>query len=51
LGQVVDFLDVHAGRYHWPVFNVADSLICVAVGWMVWGQLGGEGWEKEKGKR
>jgi signal peptidase II len=35
LGYVVDFLDFHAGRHHWPVFNVADSLICVAVGWIV----------------
>jgi signal peptidase II len=39
LGFVVDFFDVHAGNYHWPVFNVADSLICVAVGWIVVRQL------------
>ena len=24
-GQVVDFLDFHAGGWHWPAFNVADS--------------------------
>jgi signal peptidase II len=35
LGYVVDFFDAHAGPHHWPVFNVADSLICVAVGWIV----------------
>ncbi len=40
-GYVVDFFDVHAGTYHWPVFNVADSLICVAVGWIVLRQLFG----------
>ena len=40
LGYVVDFFDVHAGPHHWPVFNVADSLICVAVGWIVVRQLG-----------
>ena len=26
-GAVVDFLDVHAFGYHWPAFNVADSMI------------------------
>jgi len=42
-GWVVDFLDVHISAYHlnWPVFNVADSLICIAVGWIVIRQLGG----------
>ena len=28
-GYVIDFLDVHAGGWHWPAFNVADSAICV----------------------
>ncbi|MGI9228391.1 MAG: signal peptidase II [Gammaproteobacteria bacterium] len=27
LGYVIDFLDVYYGRWHWPVFNVADSAI------------------------
>lgn len=31
LGEVIDFLDVHWYRLHWPAFNVADSLICVGV--------------------
>jgi signal peptidase II len=35
LGAVVDFLDVHAGLWHWPAFNVADSAICVGVGLML----------------
>jgi signal peptidase II len=35
IGHVVDFLDVHAGPHHWPTFNVADSLICVSVAWIV----------------
>jgi len=31
LGYVVDFLDVHWHRYHWPAFNVADIGITVGV--------------------
>lgn len=30
-GGVFDFLDFHIGEYHWPAFNIADSLICIAV--------------------
>ena len=29
-GHVTDFLDLYAGSYHWPSFNVADS--CISVG-------------------
>lgn len=28
--HVIDFLDFYIGTYHWPAFNVADSLICIA---------------------
>lgn len=28
-GQVVDFLDVYVGSYHWPAFNFADCAITV----------------------
>ena len=35
LGAVVDFLDFHVGRWHWPAFNVADSAICVGVAVML----------------
>jgi signal peptidase II len=33
-GSVVDFVEFHvdAINFHWPVFNVADSAICVGVG-------------------
>ena len=30
-GFVIDFIDVHVGSYHWPVFNLADSAITVGV--------------------
>ena len=32
VGYVVDFLHAHAGAHEFPVFNVADSCICVGVG-------------------
>jgi signal peptidase II len=35
LGAVVDFLDFHAGSWHWPAFNVADSAICIGVAAML----------------
>jgi signal peptidase II len=37
LGYVVDFFDAHINvwRIEWPTFNVADSFICIAVGWIV----------------
>lgn len=31
LGAVADFIDVHAGVWHWPAFNVADSAITIGV--------------------
>ncbi len=31
-GLVRDFIDVYYGRWHWPAFNVADSMLCIGVG-------------------
>lgn len=28
-GYVIDFIDVYYQHYHWPVFNLADSAICI----------------------
>lgn len=36
LGEVVDFLDFYWGGYHWPAFNVADSLVCLGAAVLVW---------------
>ena len=30
-GEVVDFIEVGIPRWHWPVFNVADSAVSVGV--------------------
>ena len=30
-GQVVDFIEIGWNRWHWPVFNVADSAVTVGV--------------------
>ena len=35
-GRVTDFLDVFAGPYHWPSFNVADSAITVGAALLLW---------------
>jgi len=33
---VRDFIDLHIGdKYHWPTFNIADSLICVGISILV----------------
>jgi len=34
-GRVTDFLELYAGNYHWPTFNVADSAIVIASGLLV----------------
>lgn len=31
LGEVIDFVDLYVGTYHWPAFNVADSAITLGV--------------------
>lgn len=28
-GHVIDFIDFYVGHWHFPVFNIADSAICV----------------------
>ena len=38
-GYVVDMFDFHWGVHHFPCFNVADSLICIAVGLMLLASL------------
>jgi signal peptidase II len=33
--QVIDFIDLHWGAYHWPAFNLADCAITVGVALIV----------------
>ena len=35
LGHVVDFIDLHYDGYHWPAFNVADSIICIGAAFLI----------------
>ncbi|QJC38414.1 signal peptidase II [Enterobacteriaceae endosymbiont of Donacia fulgens] len=30
-GFVIDFIDIHIYNYHFPVFNIADILICIGI--------------------
>ena len=36
LGWVVDFIDVGAGEWRWPVFNIADSAVTLGVILFAW---------------
>ena len=35
LGHVIDFIDVYYQHYHWPVFNLADSAICLGAFFLI----------------
>jgi len=34
-GAVIDFIDLFAGQYHWPAFNVADMGVTIGAGMMI----------------
>jgi len=34
-GYVIDFIDVHVGKHHWPTFNIADIAICIGVVFLI----------------
>ena len=36
-GRVIDFIDLFAGQYHWPAFNVADMAVTIGAGLMILG--------------
>jgi signal peptidase II len=35
IGEVIDFLDLQIGSYHWPAFNLADLCISIGTIWVV----------------
>ncbi|MAI00345.1 MAG: signal peptidase II [Gammaproteobacteria bacterium TMED183] len=39
-GRVVDFIDLYAGQWHWPAFNVADTAITIGAGLILLSTLG-----------
>jgi signal peptidase II len=36
-GVVVDFIEIGVGRFHWPVFNVADMAVTIGVALLLLG--------------
>ncbi len=34
-GYVIDFIQWHVQNYYWPIFNIADSAVCVGAGIMI----------------
>jgi signal peptidase II len=39
MGAVVDFVDLHAAGWHWPAFNLADSVIVLGAGLFILDEL------------
>lgn len=50
LGEVIDFLDVYIGSYHWPAFNVADSAITIGALLLVLALLKGPSPDRRLGR-
>ncbi|MCB2193233.1 MAG: signal peptidase II [Deltaproteobacteria bacterium] len=42
LGSVVDFVDLYAGNWHWPVFNLADTAITLGGVYLAWALIRGK---------
>lgn len=34
-GYVIDFIDIHLLDHHWPVFNIADTAICIGAALLI----------------
>lgn len=35
-GHVIDFIQLYVAQFYWPVFNIADSAICVGAFMLIW---------------
>lgn len=40
-GYVRDFIDLHAGGFHWPAFNMADSYLTLGMAGLLWAIVAG----------
>lgn len=38
-GHVIDFLDFHVNKWHWPAFNIADTAICLGAALFILDEL------------
>lgn len=38
----MDFVDLYAGNWHWPVFNLADTAITVGGVYLAWTLIRGK---------
>jgi len=47
-GAVADFIQLYAGRFYWPAFNVADTAITVGVGLVLLDSFTADGKEKKR---
>ena len=45
--EVVDFVDIYFGNYHWPAFNFADACITIGVAFMILDLFQGEPEQKD----
>jgi len=45
--EVIDFVDIYFGNYHWPAFNFADACITIGVGFMILDLFQGEPEQKD----
>jgi signal peptidase II len=50
-GYVIDFLDFYIGDNHWPVFNVADSMIFIGAALMIFDSFKNNNKDNEKNKK
>jgi len=50
-GYVIDFLDFYIGDNHWPVFNVADSMIFIGAALMIFDSFKNNNKDNKKNKK
>ncbi|HDZ02329.1 MAG TPA: signal peptidase II [Nitrospirae bacterium] len=39
VGKVIDYIDIYAGKWHWPAFNIADSALTIGIILFLWSNL------------